>query len=209
MGKGGANYMMVFVDEYSRYKYLYFLSTKDEAVEKLRHFRSQQVEAYSFKLCELLTDGGGEFTGEFEDFCIDSAIVHKTTSPYTPEENSTTEVYWRTLMEMVRSFLKASGLPASLWPFAAKHANFVLNRMLTVTIGQETKTPYEWRFGLRPNLKHLRVWGCPVILAPMSTAGQLSFSTRKLPRLSRVVMFSSMRSFRDAWRSTAPKAVSQ
>ena len=163
MGKGGANYMMVFVDEYSRYKYLYFLSTKDEAVEKLRHFRSQQVEAYSFKLCELLTDGGGEFTGEFEDFCIDSAIVHKTTSPYTPEENSTTEVYWRTLMEMVRSFLKASGLPASLWPFAAKHANFVLNRMLTVTIGQETKTPYEWRFGLRPNLKHLRVWGCPVI----------------------------------------------
>ena len=164
VGMGGVNYMIVFVDEYSRYKYLYFLANKDEALEKFRHFRSQQVVAYGFSLSELLTDNGGEYIGsDFEEFCIDSAVVHKTTSPYTPEENSTTEVYWRTLMQMVRSFLKASVLPSNLWPFAAKHANFVLNRMLTVTIGDTTKTPYEWRFNLRPNLKHVRVWGCPVI----------------------------------------------
>lgn len=160
MGRGGVHYLILFVCERSRYKHLYFLSTKDQALEKLKVFKSQGVEAYGFKLSELFTDGGGEFEGEFDDYCVANAIVHKTTSPYTPEENSTTEVYWRTLMGMVRAFLKASVLPANMWPWTAKHANFILNRMLPVTLDGVTKTPYEWRFNLRPNLKHLRVWGC-------------------------------------------------
>ncbi len=63
-------------------------------------------------------------------------------------------------MGITRSFLKASDLPLNMWPWAAKHANYVLNRLLVVTIAGVSKTPYEWRFHVKPNLKHLRVWGC-------------------------------------------------
>ena len=157
--RDGIKYMVVFACARSRFRTIYFMRTKDEVTEKLQVFKSQCVDAYGFKISEILSDGGGEYIGEFFDFCIDNAIVSNNTSPHTPEENGA-EVYWRTLMGMTRAFFKNSSLPYTMWPWAAKHANYVLNRTLIVNIDGVAKTPYEWRFNVRPSLKNLRVWGC-------------------------------------------------
>jgi len=67
------------------------------------------VEKQSGKSLKILrTDGGGEFTsGEFENFCRDNGIIHEITTPYTPQHNGIAERRNKTIMNMVRSMIKA------------------------------------------------------------------------------------------------------
>ncbi|KAL8094205.1 hypothetical protein AgCh_035908 [Apium graveolens] len=56
-------------------------------------------------------------------------ITRHYTTPYTPQQNGVVERRNRTVMEMVRSFLKEKGMPAMLWGEAVRHAVYVLNRL--------------------------------------------------------------------------------
>ncbi|KAL8123369.1 hypothetical protein AgCh_011370 [Apium graveolens] len=59
---------------------------------------------------------------------------------------------------MARSFLRGANLPAYLWGEAVRHSIYVLNRMPTRSLNG--KTPYEAWNGDKPDLTHLRVFGC-------------------------------------------------
>ena len=59
---------------------------------------------------------------------------------------------------MVRTMLSSSKLPKSLWIESLKTAVYILNR---VPIKVVPKTPFELFKGLKPNLIHIHVWGCP------------------------------------------------
>ena len=61
------------------------------------------------------------------------------------------------LTAMTRSLLFISGLPANkFWEHALEHATTIQNR--TALTGR--CTPYETRYGKRPHVNHLRVFGC-------------------------------------------------
>jgi hypothetical protein len=63
-------------------------------------------------------------------------------------------------MELVRAMLIAKSLPSFLWDEAAKHAVYLRNRAPTRAL--KGKTPYEAWTGLKPNISHLREFGCDV-----------------------------------------------
>ena len=52
-----------------------------------------------------------------------------------------------------------AGLPKTFWAEAVATAVHVRNRVPT-TAHKEPTTPYEKWFGVKPNLSHLRVFGC-------------------------------------------------
>ncbi|KAD5803396.1 hypothetical protein E3N88_14756 [Mikania micrantha] len=58
----------------------------------------------------------------------------------------------------VRSMLKAKNVPQEFWGEAVKHTLYILNRAPTKTV--HLKTPYEALKGKKPNLEHLRIFGC-------------------------------------------------
>jgi hypothetical protein len=51
-----------------------------------------------------------------------------------------------------------SGLPDSFWGEAAQAFVHVTNRFPTAPVGD--KTPHELWYGTKPDVSHLRVWGC-------------------------------------------------
>ena len=54
-----------------------------------------------------------------------------------------------------------TSLPISFWGFALETAAYLLNRVPSKSV---SSTPYEiWR-GKQPNLKYLKIWGCPAML---------------------------------------------
>ena len=64
----------------------------------------------------------------------------------------------RTLMEATRSMLHAAGLPLSFWAYALHIAKYLRNRSLTSAL--RDITPYHaWR-GDKPDLSHLKTFGC-------------------------------------------------
>lgn len=81
-----------------------------------------------------------------------------STAPYSPQQNGVVERRNRTLLEMTRSILKHMDLPNYLWGEAIRHATYLINRVAIRSL--EGMTPYEAYKGRKPNLSHLRVFGC-------------------------------------------------
>jgi transposase InsO family protein len=116
---GGARYFFCFKDDYSKYRRVFFITTKSEVVDCLRKFLKEvKIAGHVTKV--LLSDGGKEFNCEalqrvFEDY----GITHRLAMPYTPEQNNAAEQENRTIMESARCMLHACGLPKGLWAEAS------------------------------------------------------------------------------------------
>ena len=61
-------------------------------------------------------------------------------------------------MAMARSFLKGMKMPPSFWGEAVRHSVYVLNRFPTRVL--VSRTPYEAWSGKKPNLEHIKIFGC-------------------------------------------------
>ncbi|GJV32854.1 retrovirus-related pol polyprotein from transposon TNT 1-94 [Tanacetum coccineum] len=57
----GKKYILVIVDDYSRYTWVYFLHSKDETPEIIKKFIAQTQLNYKAKVCNIRTDNGTAF----------------------------------------------------------------------------------------------------------------------------------------------------
>ncbi|GBM35607.1 Retrovirus-related Pol polyprotein from transposon TNT 1-94 [Araneus ventricosus] len=145
-------------DDYSRYSMIYLLSKKDEVLSKLKEYVAMTRNKFGRTLKVLRSDNGGEYIGkEIEDFLKEQGIVHQLTVPYSPQQNGVSERKNRTLIEMTRCLLSEANLPQRFWAEAAMTATYLQNRLPTKPKG---KTPYELWTNRKPNLSHIRVFGC-------------------------------------------------
>nr|KAJ0205942.1 hypothetical protein LSAT_V11C500253930 [Lactuca sativa] len=152
-------YVVTFIDDASRYCYVYLLHSKDEALYKFKIY-IQQVELHKNELIKVLcTDRGGEYYDPV--YFEPTGIIHQTIAPYTPQQNGVAERKNRTLKEMVNSMLSYSGLSEGFWGEAMLIACYILNR----TPNKRSKnTPYELWCKKVPNLSYLKVWGCRAVV---------------------------------------------
>jgi hypothetical protein len=108
----------------------------------------------------LRTDNGGEYLStEFQNYLKAKGIKHELTVPYSPQQNGVAERMNRTLVESARSMIAQARLPKMYWTEAISTAVYVRNRMPTTAIKGNT-TPYERWYERKPNVSHLRVFGC-------------------------------------------------
>ena len=156
---GGKKYFVTFIDDCSRYCYVYLLHSKDEALDKFKVYKSEvELQCESFIKC-LRSDRGGEYYNP--SYFESTGIVHQVSAPYTPQQNGVAEMKNRVLTEMVNSILSYSGLRQGFWGEAVLTACHILNRVPN----KETKiTPYDQWKKRKPNLNYLKVWGCRAIV---------------------------------------------
>jgi hypothetical protein len=64
-----------------------------------------------------------------------------------------------TLMNAIRSMLHDSHLSKPYWGEAILTVNYLQNRLPTLALAQHL-TPFELWYGFKPNITHLRVFGC-------------------------------------------------
>nr|GEY49335.1 hypothetical protein [Tanacetum cinerariifolium] len=98
----GKRYVLVIVDDYSRYTWTHFLRSKDE--------RPKTLHAY--------------FAAE--------GIHHQTFVARTPEQNGVVERRNRTLVEAARTILSATKVPLFFWAEAIATVRFTQNRSLVI-----------------------------------------------------------------------------
>ena len=65
----------------------------------------------------------------------------------------------RTLVESARSMIAHAALSNIFWAEAISTAAYVRNRLPTTAL-KENETPYESWYGRKPDVSHLRVFGC-------------------------------------------------
>jgi len=165
--KGGYSYFITFTDDMSRFGFLYLMKHKSESFEMFKRFRSE-VEKQTGKSIKMLrSDRGGEYlSNNFIDYLKENGILSQWTPPGTPQHNGVSERRNRTLLDMVRSMMGFTDLPLNLWGYALEAAAYLLNKVPSKSV---STTPYEIWKGRKPNLKHIRIWGCPAYVKRLQT----------------------------------------
>ncbi|GJS92547.1 putative ribonuclease H-like domain-containing protein [Tanacetum coccineum] len=143
-------YCLVVTDDYSRFTWVFFLTTKDETSEILKHFIKEIENLVDKKVKIIRSDNGTEFKNK---------------------QNGVAERRNRTLIEAARTMLADSKLPTTFWAEAVSTACYVQNRVLVVK--PHNKTPYELFRGFKPALSFMRPFGCHVtILNTLDSLGK-------------------------------------
>ena len=155
----GAEYFLTFIDDHTHYTWVYVLKRKDEVFKKFLEWKALVEKSTGKKLRVLRTDNGGEYTSaEFENYLKKEGVRHQLTVPKTPEQNGVAERMNRTLVESVRAMLADAKLPHKFWAETLSTAVYLRNRSPTTAV--KGKAPFEAWTGEKPNIKHLRVFGC-------------------------------------------------
>ncbi|KAL5515273.1 hypothetical protein EMCRGX_G000418 [Ephydatia muelleri] len=157
---GGSRYFVTFVDDYSRFCRVYFMKRKSEAFDKFKEFERCSTNECGLSIGIFRSDNGGEYISkEFEKFLLDKGIHHELSAPYSPAQNGVAERINRTLMESARTMMAQAGLSDKYWAEAVVTGTYLRNRVPTRSFKEKT-TPFEKWYEKKPDLSHLRVFGC-------------------------------------------------
>ncbi|GJX28019.1 putative ribonuclease H-like domain-containing protein [Tanacetum coccineum] len=165
-------YCLVVTDDYSRFTWVFFLTTKDETSEILKNFIKEIENLVDKKVKIIRSDNGTEFKNKvMDDFCREKGIKREYSIARTPQQNGVAERRNRTLIEAARTMLADSKLPTTFWAEAVSTACYVQNRILVVK--PHNKTPYELFRGFKPALSFMKPFGCHVtILNTLDSLGK-------------------------------------
>jgi transposase InsO family protein len=159
----GYVYYVSFIDDYYRKNWIYFLKTKDEVFSKFKEFKALIENLSERKIKILRSDNGGEYTSkEFVNFCKDVGIKREFTTPYHPQQNGVAEWKNITILEVVKTMIHDQDLPMCLWAEATMEVVYVQNRLSHSALG--LKTLEEMFTGKKPEVSHLKIFGCPVFI---------------------------------------------
>nr|GEV55252.1 retrotransposon protein, putative, unclassified [Tanacetum cinerariifolium] len=112
----GKWYVLVIIDDYSRYTWVYFLRTNDEMLEVIKNFLKKIYVRLQALVIIVRSDNGTEFKNHVLKEYFDSVgITHETSAAKTPQQNGVVERRNRTLVEAARTMLIFSHAPLFLW----------------------------------------------------------------------------------------------
>jgi transposase InsO family protein len=104
--KGDNRYFITFIDDSTRFCYVYLLKSKDEALHYFKTYKAEVENQLERKIKRLRYDCGGEyFSGDSSDFCVEHGIIHERTPPYSSQSNVVIETKNRTLIDLVNTML--------------------------------------------------------------------------------------------------------
>lgn len=162
---GGYQYLLVLIDDHTRFKFAYPLVNRRDAPLCIRQFiasfnrMANRPGSHLQCIGILHTDGAGEFTsGKFRNE-LSNSLVDKTESPAEVHNlNGVAERAIRSIFAHLRADLEASQAPKSFWPEAVMHAVDILNR--TTCPPHDRCTCYEALTANKPRIMSLLSWGC-------------------------------------------------
>ncbi|GJW73389.1 putative ribonuclease H-like domain-containing protein [Tanacetum coccineum] len=156
-------YCLVVTDDYSRFTWVFFLTTKDETSEILKNFIKEIENLVDKKVKIIRSDNGTEFKDKVMDnFCKEKGIRREYSTARTPQQNGVADRRNRTLIEAAKTILADFKLPTTFWAEAVSTACYVQNMVLVVK--PHNKTPYELVRGFKPALSFMRPFRCHVTI---------------------------------------------
>nr|GFD42555.1 retrovirus-related Pol polyprotein from transposon TNT 1-94 [Tanacetum cinerariifolium] len=137
----GKKYILVIVDDYSRYTWTLFPRSKDETPEVLKEFPTMIQRNLQAPVITIHTDRGTKFLNKtLNAFFKEEGIEHQTSTAQTPEQSGFVKRQNRTLVEAARTMLSASQLHLFFWAKAIATVCYTQNR--SIIILTHGKTPY-------------------------------------------------------------------
>ena len=156
---GGCRFYVTFIDDHTRKVWVYFMKEKSEVFSHFQNFKVMVEKQTGHYVQCLRSDGGGEyFSNEFSSFLKKHGIQRQFSCRYTPQQNGVAERKNRHIAEVARALMAEKNMPHCYWAEAVSTAVYIMNR--TPTAAVHDMTPEEKFAGRKPDLSHLKVFGC-------------------------------------------------
>ena len=127
---GGKKYIMVIVDDFSRYTWVEFLREKSEACEKMEVLCKRFLNEKGVSIVKIRSDHGKEFeNARFDSFCDKNGIKEEFSTPKTPQQNGVVKRKNRVIQEMARVMLLNKKIPQKFWGEAVNTSCHIGNRI--------------------------------------------------------------------------------
>jgi len=87
-----SRYFVTFIDDYSRFTWVYFLHSKANVFSIFQTFVALVETQFSTKIKILRFNSGGEYMShDFQSFLQQKEIISQRSCPYTPQQNGVAE----------------------------------------------------------------------------------------------------------------------
>ena len=117
-----AKYALKFIDDFSRYCWVYFLKHKFEVFGLFKVFKALVEKQSGRKLKVLRSENCGEYVkSEFIQYCVDVGIQMQHSIPYTPQQNGVAKRKNGSLKEMATCMMEAK----KYWAKAINYAAYI------------------------------------------------------------------------------------
>ncbi|GJV54942.1 retrovirus-related pol polyprotein from transposon TNT 1-94 [Tanacetum coccineum] len=154
----GKKYILVVVDDYSRFTWVKCLRSKDEAPDFIIKFLKMIQVRLKVPVRRIRTDNGTEFVNQtLREYYDKVGISHETSVAHSPQQNVVVERCNRTLIEDARIMLIYAKALLFLWEEAVATACYTQNCSIVRLC--HDKTPYELLHDKPPDLSFLHVFG--------------------------------------------------
>jgi hypothetical protein len=102
---GGVKYYMIITNDLTRYRWVYFLKYKSEALDQLKDFATWIENQEGIKIKRGRSDGGELDSIKTTNWCREKGIQWEFTVPYAPDQNGVSERSMRTVMSKTRTVM--------------------------------------------------------------------------------------------------------
>ena len=142
---GGMKYAIVFIDDRTRYNFVYLMKSPKECLLKFRlvihDFAELNVAIGQGSVLQADNHSNYRNTA-FSTFCKDRGIIQRYSPPHSQAKNGIAERFWRTAVESARAMITNAHLTKPFWGVAVIHAAFLKNISPHAALPQATDTPY-------------------------------------------------------------------
>ncbi|GFT26079.1 retrovirus-related Pol polyprotein from transposon TNT 1-94 [Trichonephila clavipes] len=155
---GGAKFYLCFKDDFTKYRRVFFMQSKNGISKCLETFLNEAKHARHM-VKEVLSDGGGEVINSTVKSTLEKfGISSRMSMHYTPQQNGAAECENGTIVESERSIIYTTNLPLKLGAEAVNTSVYVLNRTCPTSV--KDRSPYELWFSKEViSIDLLRVFG--------------------------------------------------
>ncbi|GJU66607.1 retrovirus-related pol polyprotein from transposon TNT 1-94 [Tanacetum coccineum] len=154
----GKKYILVIVNDYSRFTWVKCLRSKDEASDFIIKFLKMIQVRLKAPVRRIRTDNGIEFVNQtLREYYEKVCISHEISVAHSPQQNGVVERRNRTLIEVACKMLIYAKALLFLWAEAVSTACYTQNRFIVCL--RYGKTPYELLHDKLPDLSFLHVFG--------------------------------------------------
>jgi histone deacetylase 1/2 len=154
---GRYSYYVSFIDDHSKFTWIYLLKHKSEVFARFHEFQSLVERQFDRKIRAMQTDWGGEYQS-LNSFFKQVGIAHHVSCPHTHQQNGSAERKHRHIVEVGLTLLAHASMPLKFWDEAFLTAVFLINRLPTKVL--QNKAPIFRLLGEEPDYTFLRTFGC-------------------------------------------------
>ena len=177
MSMNGYKYYVSFVDDYTRYNWIFPLVLKSDALKTFKTFKRLVEKQFNMPIKTLQSVMGREFR-IFHTFLQQEGIQSRFSCPHSYHQNGVVERKHRHIVETSLTLLTQANMPLSFWWEAFHTASFLINRMPTSVLNNVS--PFQKLHHQLPDYQFLKVFGyaCYLLLKPYNSH-KLNFHSKK------------------------------